>query len=408
MSSESRAIAIRVERLVKDFKLYAHPFDLLREVILGGRRHRAFRALDEISFEVRQGEIIGLVGRNGAGKSTLLKIVTGVLDYDGGRVAVEGKVAAILELGSGFNPEYTGRQNVYFDAICMGMKRAEILAKMDGIIRYAELEAVIDQPFRTYSSGMRARLAFAAAISVDADILIIDEALSVGDALFQGKCFQRLREIASSGCTVFFVTHSLGQVYALCTRALLMHKGRILADGEPRKVGYEYERLLSEAGNKSPVALSYGDVSEEPAADATVVDIGFFDRYGENVRLLTHGEKYRVISKCRCRADFDALSIGFRIQKPSGEVVYGTSTFSSDIKVQGRKDTMVEVAFSFTCLLAGGQYVLGGGVAHLLGPDKFQVLHVLRDKSFEVVSHSQFQGVVDLQSTILTVKQSAP
>ena len=407
MSSDTGRAAIRVEGLIKDYRLYDHPLDLAKEFVFGGRRHRTFRALDDVELTVTKGEIVGLVGRNGAGKSTLLKIIAGVLDHDAGRVEVDGKVSAILELGSGFNPEYTGRQNVYFDAICMGMKRTEIQSKMDRIIEFSELEAVIDQPFRTYSSGMRARLAFATAISVDADTLIVDEALSVGDALFQEKCFRRLREIAASGATVFFVTHSLAQVHALCTRALLMHKGRILADGEPRGVGYEYERLLQSdrTAKLSPGAHPPLFTQGEEAGDfgrlkAFVSDVEVLDSVGAPTGELRLGEHYVICLTLRFNEDVNCFAVGFRIETATGVVISSVSTALSRLRPSAKAGDVLEARFGFTSHLGSNQLILSCGVSELLDNTYVQ-LHS-RKSVREIVAHGgdHFGGLIDLGAAI--------
>lgn len=239
-SMERSPYAIRVRDLTKVFRLYDSPLDLLRERITGRKRHIEHMALDRVSLDIRHGETVGIIGRNGAGKSTLLKIIAGVLDHDSGTVEVDGRVSALLELGSGFNVEYTGRENILFGGMCLGMSRSEILEKMDSIIAFAELEEYIDQPLKTFSSGMQSRLAFATAIAVDAEVLIVDEALAVGDVFFQAKCMAHMRKMQQRGATILFVSHSPESVKQMCDRGILLDHGQVLLDGDTLHVTERY------------------------------------------------------------------------------------------------------------------------------------------------------------------------
>jgi lipopolysaccharide transport system ATP-binding protein len=260
--------AIRANALGKVYRVWRRPGDMLKEVLSGRQRHSEFEALRDVTFDVPTGSVVGIMGRNGAGKSTLLRIVAGTLDATSGSVSVAGRIAAILELGSGFHPEYSGRENVFLGGLCLGLTRAEIASRLDEIVGFAELEDFIDQPFRTYSSGMQARLTFAVATAVDPDILIIDEALAVGDARFQLKSFDRVRQFSRQGKSILLVSHDINQVVSICDHAILLEKGRILAQGEPGLVGNIYHELLF-----GPRAPAGGSSSTSSSAPMTADDV---------------------------------------------------------------------------------------------------------------------------------------
>jgi len=262
MSSE---IAIKVENLSKCYQIYDQPRDRLKQFVvprlqrIAGQTpkqcYREFWALKDVSFGVKKGETVGIIGRNGSGKSTLLQLVCGTLSPTSGTVTTNGRIAALLELGSGFNPEFTGRENVYMNASVLGLTKKEIDARFDDIADFADIGEFIEQPVKTYSSGMLVRLAFAVAINVDPEILIVDEALSVGDELFQRKCFSRIEAIRASGATILFVSHSGGQIVELCDRAILIEAGEKLTVGKPKQIVGRYQKLLYAPADKRETIL---------------------------------------------------------------------------------------------------------------------------------------------------------
>ena len=252
--------AISVQNLGKRFKLFASPGRRFLEYLSMGKvmGHTDFWALNDITFEVPQGTTLGILGQNGSGKSTLLGILAGVLYPSAGSFEINGKVSAILELGSGFHPEFSGRDNIYMYGSIMGLSKPEIDARFDEIVQFSELGDFIDQPLRTYSSGMIVRLAFSVAVHVDADILIVDEALAVGDAIFQHRCFRKIREMQAEGKTILYVGHDTEAVRNLCTQALLLDGGRIIERGDPNYVVNKYYALIAEREQ----AYSDGNLSE--------------------------------------------------------------------------------------------------------------------------------------------------
>jgi ABC-type polysaccharide/polyol phosphate transport system ATPase subunit len=407
MKSHS-GLAINVSNLNKMFKIYSKPADMIWELLENKPRYQEHWALKDISFGIERGEVIGIIGRNGAGKSTLLKILTGTLDKTSGKVEIHGKISAILELGTGFHPEYSGRENIFMGGMCLGMSREEIAQKLDQIIAFSELREVIDQPFKTYSSGMQGRLTFATAVSVEPDIFIIDEALAVGDVLFQEKCFRRIREIASSGATVIFVTHSYPTTYELCSRSILIHKGEIQLFDLPRKVGYEYEKLIAEERAGKAVELSCGSVSNSSNnIDAKIINVVILNEMKYEVMTLFHGETYLIKISCLCLRDCGPISIGFIIQKPNGHVLYNLGSMYLNKKIVGERGETVDVLFSLPCFLGSGQYLLAAGVSRVKGETDYEVIHIYREALvFSVVSNELFGGDIDLRCQLVSIQKS--
>jgi ABC-type polysaccharide/polyol phosphate transport system ATPase subunit len=328
-------IAIRTRGLGKSYRRYSHPLDAAIEALTRRPRHTYGLALEGIDLTIRRGEVVGILGRNGAGKSTLLKILSGTLERSAGEMEVNGRVTAILELGSGFHPDYTGRENILMGGLCLGMSRREIQDKMDGIIAFSELGEVIDQPFRTYSTGMQARLTFATAISVDPDILIIDEALSVGDARFQLKCFESIHHLVEREATILFVSHDINAVAALCQRALVLEKGRAVFDGESALAAAYYRRLLFETLPANTVTERFISLADTPqnrygSGEATMTEWGILNAEGNPAPTFAVGERCTFFLTFRCAEDIPYVSGGFVIRNKRGIVIWGLTNVTAE------------------------------------------------------------------------------
>ncbi|MGY2989957.1 MULTISPECIES: ABC transporter ATP-binding protein [Bradyrhizobium] len=367
-------IAISAKHVSKSFRVYKSPADMVREALTGKKRHQDFAALDDVNLSVGTGEVVGLIGRNGAGKSTILKIIAGTLEATSGELEVKGRVSAILELGTGFNPEYTGRENVYLGGLCLGLSREEVREREAEIIAFSELEEFIDRPFKTYSSGMQARLTFSVATSIDPDILIVDEALSVGDAKFQLKSFDRMRSFRDRGKTILLVSHELNSLTSVCDRAVLLDRGKVLADGEPNAVGKLYHELLF-AAQARPIAAS--PVSSEAAEEdmprehrygdqrAVLTDVRLLDETGGPCRHMEVDGVYVVHCEIEAREDVDDYVLGLMIRTPKGIEVFGTDTGlwgPQDLPKTLRAGHRYSVDVALTNRLAPGRFFLTAGI----------------------------------------------
>lgn len=274
-------IAISAHELTKTYRVFGQPGDRIKHALLLGRRkfHKEFTALQDVSFEIKKGESVGLIGRNGSGKSTLLQLICGILKPTSGSVQANGRISALLELGAGFNPEFTGRENVYFQAAIMGIGKAEMDSRFDEVAAFADIGEFIDQPVRTYSSGMYVRLAFAANIQSDPEIMIVDEALAVGDMAFQAKCMTALARIQDRGATILFVSHDLESLKSLCSRGIYLEGGRVEEMGPAAQVGERYVRKIrgeinSELARAEPPPTTNNCAEVEPSCASQSVDIG--------------------------------------------------------------------------------------------------------------------------------------
>ena len=380
----STSTALRVEGVSKRYRIYERPNDRLREMLTRGhwKRHREFWALKEISFDIEAGTATGIIGPNGSGKSTLLQIMTGTLEPTHGTVWHEGRIAGLLELGAGFNSEFSGIENIFMNAALMGFSRSETEALLPEIERFAEIGPFIHQPVKTYSSGMYVRLAFAVAISASPQILIIDEALAVGDAVFQHRCMRRIKEMKESGVTIFFVSHDPAAIRYLCSRAILLNAGQMVADGKPVDVLNRYQKLIMEReeafeAEQSDVAANGLENSREGKpkhpplsytyrhgdGSAEVVSIELFDAAHCRVEIVETGVPVSVRMRVLFHSDIKNPVFGFLIRNRHGVQVYGTNTEQQQLNLgEVAAGELVEVTFSFDCWLGTDFYSISCAV----------------------------------------------
>ena len=416
------AQALSVSNVSKQYRIYDRPGDRLKETLTRGRwkAHREFWALRDISFELEEGTTTGIVGANGCGKSTLLQIIAGTLEPTHGEVSYEGRVAALLELGAGFNTEFTGLENVRLSAALYGFSRKETQALLPEIERFAEIGDFIHQPVKTYSSGMYVRLAFAIAVNVEPRLLLVDEALAVGDATFQHRCLRRIKEMQERGTTILFVSHDLGAVRALCSRALLLNAGELVTDGKPADVLNRYQRIIMareeayEAQSQSTTNAHGAATSEdEPGAplhytyrhgdgSAEVLSAALLDSALRPIEFVETGEAAYLRVRVRFHKETDEPVFGFLIRNRLGIHVYGTNTRLQEVFVgQVRAGETVEVTFAFGCWLGVDDFNVTVAV-HSADGVSFDWL----DGAifFRVISPRGLEGVANLNATVTARK----
>lgn len=379
-------IAIRVDGVSKRFEIYDHPRDQLKQFVFPRLRRmlgladyqyfKEFWALQNVSLDVRRGECCGIVGLNGSGKSTLLQIITGTLTPTLGQVSTQGRVAALLELGSGFNPEFTGRENVYMNGALLGFSRAQVTQKLDDIQAFAEIGDHFDNVLSTYSSGMQMRIAFAVATAFDPDILIIDEALAVGDAYFQQKCFHRIEKFKKSGGTMLFVSHDANTVKHLCDKALLISQGCVTLYGDPREVIDLYQGLIAQktdmgereiivTQNTPPLVSWKKATTITTNNDAELINFELLGANTQPVHYLESETQLIVQYVVKLHKDFDRPAFGLIIRDRLGRSIFETSTYAmrmADLSIVG--GTQVKVRFIFNFNVRAGQYSFSIGVAN--------------------------------------------
>ena len=396
--------ALTVTGLGKIYRIYKRPMDRIRELysIRGRKYHHEFTALDSIAFEVFQGETIGVIGPNGSGKSTLLEIIAGTLSATSGKVVRQGTVSALLELGAGFNPRFTGRENVYLNASILGIPKYMLEAKLDELLQFADIGQFIDHPVSTYSSGMYVRLAFATAISSDPDILIVDEALAVGDIRFQRKCYRRFQEMQASGKTILFVSHSVELIQNHCSRAIFLNAGNIEAIGEPKVViqaylehlfGNEVQQRGEASAGEGASAIDQADANINPARAgsassgqvqdrctqrrsynpneyrwgdrrAAIIDYELQSNSGNDQVVFESGENLKLMVYVLFLQELTDLIYGCTVKTVDGQTVYGTNTRQRAIDVShGEAGVTIVVRFQFDLNLVPGEYFISLGVA---------------------------------------------
>lgn len=342
--------AIEVHHLEKSFRVYLDKGNSLKEKVLFTKRNRyeIRQVLRGISFEVKKGEVIGLIGHNGCGKSTTLKLLTRIIYPTSGTIEMVGRVASLIELGAGFHPDMSGRENIYTNASIFGLTKKEIDERLDTIIEFSELEEYIDNPVRTYSSGMYMRLAFSVAINVDADILLVDEILAVGDAAFQAKCFNKMREIKAMGTTIVIVSHSMGQIEQICDRSIWIHEGRIKAEGAPREVDplyLEYMSRKNSSTKESETSETEGDPKRWGSGEVVMTAVSSLGNEGKSTR-------FKSNSACKIKIDYSAKDkiedavIGIAIYRDDKTYIYGTNSLvdtSSPVTLEGEGSILMDI-----------------------------------------------------------------
>lgn len=444
-------VVISLKGVSKFYKLYQANKDRLKEALhpLGKKYHREYYAIRDLNLEVRRGEILGIVGRNGCGKSTLLKLISKVLQPNEGEIRVSGKVTALLELGAGFNPEFTGRENIRFYSTILGLSIKEIEQLTPTIIEFAELGQFIDQPVKTYSSGMKSRLGFAVAVHVEPDILILDEVLAVGDAAFKRKCFAKMEEFFKAGKTVLFVSHDANSVNKLCSRAVLLHGGNIILDAEPKDVTRFYEKLAYAKESDHPAvlqeivafqqqspALRPASEGQEGNADvpvhlepektllrpyylpelvsksaltyptdrAEIIDPHFTTLSGQRVNVLVSGEEYLYTYQVAFKDAARQLSFGMQFKDMHGVAITAAALHYDPLRLieQVPRNSSLKASWRFTCNLLTGHYFSNAGAAEVIDGKPVFIARIVDAAVIKVIADEKsiVRGTVDLGQTL--------
>ncbi len=424
---EERELAIHVEGLSKVYKLYNRNRDRLLESLGLTKKPRSTQhyALRDVDLDIRRGECVGIIGTNGSGKSTILKIITGVLHESSGTVQVNGRISALLELGAGFNMEYNGIENVYLNGTMIGFSEKEIDEKLQDILDFADIGDYVYQPVKTYSSGMFVRLAFAVAINIDPEILIVDEALSVGDVFFQAKCYRKFEEFKKKGKTILFVSHDLSAISKYCDRAVLLNKGIKMGEGSPKEMIDAYKQVLvgqyempkavedvpdltadedvraaldkrkQKQAGQNPEMLEYG------SREAEIVDYCLTDENGLQTAAVLKGNRFAMRMRVKIHRDLEAPIFALSIKNSKGVEITGTNTMFEKAFLDGASaGEEKEITFTQKMRLQGGDYLISLGVTGY-EKDKFVVYHRLYDVlHLTVVSDKDTVGYFDMESEV--------
>lgn len=437
-----KQLAISVNEVTKIYKLYDRPIDRLKESLSLTHRsyHRDFFALDKISFQVKKGETVGIIGTNGSGKSTILKIITGVLNPTTGSAEVNGNISALLELGAGFNSEYTGIENIYMNGTMMGFSREQMDAKMQDILGFADIGDFVNQPVKTYSSGMFVRLAFALAINVEPDILIVDEALSVGDVFFQAKCYRRMEEMMKSGTTILMVSHDMGSIIKYCDKVVVLNRGHFVAEGPAGDMVDLYKKILANQMDDLEAALHQreeafaGAASDDTAPEtleaapllmrdrmtknpevqeygdgrAEFLDFGTLDQRGNVTNLLLKGEEFTIREVVRFHASLEQPIFTYTLRDKKGTDLSGTNTMFEGSEIQPvRAGDCYQVEFRQRMTLQGGEYLLSMSCTGYENGEHVVYHRLYNVASLTVISNKNTVGVFDMESKVSVRLQRA-
>lgn len=396
---------IEIENLTKSYKMYkSKQARLLEAIFPKTNKHTDFKALNNLNLEIKKGEVLGILGKNGAGKSTLLKIITGVAVQTSGNIKVDGKISSLLELGTAFNMELTGEENIYQHGQVMGLSKGQIESKKQEIIDFADIGDHLYQPVKTYSSGMFARLAFSCAINVDPDILIVDEVLSVGDMAFQLKCFKKFEEFKKKGKTILFVTHNINDVIRNCTRAIILKEGKKIFDGDVKEAVEEYKKIIvgiEEEPNKVKSSeddklITYGNKKAE------IVDYKIFNAKNEEINIFENDEEVTIKLKIKFNEDVKEPIFAVSVKDFRGLELLGTNTLLENKEIgEFKKNEEIEVKFKQTIPLAPDKYAISFGCTKINEEGELEVFDRKYDAILvEIMSKKTIVGLVDMKTQI--------